>query len=158
MTEEMKQRVAVFRFGVIADFVDGRQRQWGEVERLMREKCARRWLIPGSIRTRISESTIKDWIHRYKNSGNNLESLHPRDRCDCGKTRCDRAGDSDWPDFTEEGDADSKAAGVDESGTTTKDHNAWDDSNLFQPVPAAAGRRTSAEDFRRPTGSAQVRG
>jgi putative transposase len=87
MTEEMKQRVAVFRFGVIADFVDGRQLQWGEVERLMREKCARRWLIPGSVRTRISESTIKDWIQRYKNSGNNLESLHPRDRCDCGKTR-----------------------------------------------------------------------
>jgi transposase InsO family protein len=87
MTEEMKQRVAVFRFGVIADFVDGRQRQWGEVDRLMREKCARRWLIPGSVRTRISESTLKGWIQRYKNSGNNLESLHPRDRCDCGKTR-----------------------------------------------------------------------
>ncbi|MEW6455788.1 MAG: hypothetical protein AB1410_03620 [Acidobacteriota bacterium] len=33
MTEEMKQRVAVFRFGVIADFVDGRQLQWGETER-----------------------------------------------------------------------------------------------------------------------------
>ena len=87
MTEEMKQRVAVFRFGVIADFVDGRQLQWGEVERLMQEKCARRWLIPGSVRTRISESTIKDWIHRYKNSGNNLASLYPRDRSDCGKTR-----------------------------------------------------------------------
>ena len=87
MTEEMKQRVAVFRFGVIADFVDGRQLQWGEVERLMQEKCARRWLIPGSVRTRISESTIKDWIHRYKNSSNNLASLHPRDRSDCGKTR-----------------------------------------------------------------------
>ena len=87
MTEEMKQRVAVFRFGVIADFVNGSELQWGEVERLMREKCAKRWLIPGSVRTRISESTIKDWIQRYKNSGSNLESLYPRDRCDCGKTR-----------------------------------------------------------------------
>ena len=64
MTEEMKQRVAVFRFGVIADFVSGRQLQWGETERLMQEKCARRWLIPGSVRTRTSESTIKEWIAR----------------------------------------------------------------------------------------------
>lgn len=87
MDEEMKKRLAVFRFGVIADFVNGRQLQWGEVDRLMKEKCAQRWLIPGSVRTRLSESTIKDWIQRYKNSGNNLESLHPRDRCDCGKTR-----------------------------------------------------------------------
>ncbi|MGO9013940.1 MAG: DDE-type integrase/transposase/recombinase [Dissulfurispiraceae bacterium] len=87
MDEEMKKRLAVFRFGVIADFVNGRQLQWGEVDRLMREKCAQRWLIPGSARTRISESTIKDWIQRYKNSGNNLESLYPRDRCDCGKPR-----------------------------------------------------------------------
>jgi len=87
MDEEMKKRLAVFRYGVIADFVNGRQLQWGEVDRLMKEKCAQRWLIPGSVRTRISESTIKDWIQRYKNSGNNLESLHPRDRCDCGKTR-----------------------------------------------------------------------
>ena len=29
MTEEMKQRVAVFRFGVIADFVGGRQLERG---------------------------------------------------------------------------------------------------------------------------------
>jgi putative transposase len=87
MDEEMKKRLAVFRFGVIADFVNGRQLQWGEVDRLMQEKCAQRWLIPGSVRTRISESTIKDWIQRYKSSGNNLESLHPKDRCDCGKTR-----------------------------------------------------------------------
>ena len=85
--EEMKQRV-VFRFGVIADFVDGRQLQWGEVERLMREKCARRWLIPGSVRTRISGTTIKDWIQRYKNSpATTFRVARPRDRCDCGKTR-----------------------------------------------------------------------
>jgi transposase InsO family protein len=87
MDEELKKQLAVFRFGVIADFVNGRQLQWGEVDRLLREKCAQRWLIPGSVRTRLSESTIKDWIQRYKKSGNNLESLYPRDRCDCGKTR-----------------------------------------------------------------------
>jgi transposase len=87
MDEEIKKRVAVFRLGVIADFVNGRQLQWGDVERLMWEKCAQRWLIPCSLRTRISESAIKDWIRRYKSSGNKLESLYPGDRNDRGKTR-----------------------------------------------------------------------
>ncbi len=87
MTEEMKQRVAVFRFGVIADFVGGRQLERGETERLIREKCARRWVIPGSMRTRIGESTIKEWIARYKLAGNKLEALYPQERCDRGKTR-----------------------------------------------------------------------
>lgn len=87
MTEEMKQRVAVFRFGVIADFVGGRQLERGETERLIRQKCARRWVIPGSMRTRISESTIKEWIARYKVAGNKLEALYPQERSDRGKTR-----------------------------------------------------------------------
>lgn len=87
MDEELKKRVAVFRFGAIADFVGGRELDRGETERLLREKCAQRWLIPGSNRTRIGESTFKEWIVRYKRSGNKLESLHPRERSDKGKSR-----------------------------------------------------------------------
>lgn len=87
MDEETKKRIAVFRFGVIADFVGSRSLSWGETERLMRDKCGQRWQIPGSMRTSISESTLKEWISRYKGSGNKLESLYPRDRSDRGKTR-----------------------------------------------------------------------
>ena len=87
MDEETKKRSAVFRFGVIADFVGGRSLSWGETERLMRDKCGQRWQIPGSMRTGISESTLKEWISRYKGSGNKLESLYPRERSDRGKTR-----------------------------------------------------------------------
>lgn len=87
MEEELKKRIAVFRFGVIADFVGGRVLDRGEIERLLREKCAWRWQIPGSERTRVSESTIKEWVARYKASGNKLESLYPRERSDRGKSR-----------------------------------------------------------------------
>lgn len=87
MDDELKKRIAVFRFGVIADFLGSSQLQWGDIERLLRDKCARRWLIPGSVRTRLSESTIKQWIARYKQGGNKLEALYPQDRCDRGKTR-----------------------------------------------------------------------
>jgi transposase InsO family protein len=87
MDEEKQKRIAVFRVGVIADFVGGIALERGETERLMREKCARRWQIPGSVRSRISESTIKEWVARYKLSGNKLEALYPQGRSDKGKPR-----------------------------------------------------------------------
>ena len=87
MDEELKKQVAVFRFGVIADFVDGTTLSRGETKTLMREKCDRMWRIPGSGRTRISKSVIKEWIVRYKRSGNKLEALYPQGRSDLGKTR-----------------------------------------------------------------------
>ena len=145
MTEEMKQRVAVFRFGVIADFVDGRQLQWGEVERLMQEKCARRWLIPGSVRTRISESTIKDWIHRYKNSGNNLASLYPRDRCDCGKTRAiDPETATGLISLRKEMPA-VRLTVLMKEAQHRKIIHARKDSDLFQPVPDALSTGASGK-------------
>jgi len=87
MDEDTKKRIAVFRFGVIADFVGGVRLRWGETERLMGDKCARKWQIPGSPRTSISESALKEWITRYKRAGHKLEALYPRDRSDKGKPR-----------------------------------------------------------------------
>ncbi len=65
MDDELKRRIAVFRFGVIADFAGSRRLGWGETERLIRDKCAQKWQVPGSPRTNISESTLKEWISRY---------------------------------------------------------------------------------------------
>jgi transposase InsO family protein len=87
MDEGLKKRIAVFRYGVIADFTGGRRLSRGETERLMREKCAQRWDIPGSTKSSISRSTVKEWIGRYKDSGGRLESLYPRVRSDKGRTR-----------------------------------------------------------------------
>ena len=87
MDEERQKRIAAFRFGVIADFVGNRTLERGETEKLMKDKCARRWQIPGSVRTRLSESAIKQWIVRYRASRGKLESLHPQGRSDRGKPR-----------------------------------------------------------------------
>ena len=64
MDEELKKRIAVFRFGVIADFVGDRALPRGDIERLMKDKCDQKWQIPGSGRTSISESTMKEWACR----------------------------------------------------------------------------------------------
>ena len=87
MNEEQKQKVAVFRFGVIADFVTGAQPTRGERRRLLRDKCARKWEIPFSARTFIGISTIRDWIARYRAGGGDLQALYPAGRSDSGKPR-----------------------------------------------------------------------
>ncbi len=87
MTEEMKKRIATFRFGVISDIVTSSNLDYGEQERLVREKCERQWEIPYTPRTYISRSTVFDWIRKYKESGNKLDSLYPKGRCDAGVSR-----------------------------------------------------------------------
>jgi hypothetical protein len=80
MDEEKKKQIAVFRFGVISDFVNRSSMARGEQERLLREKCERQWHIPFSMRTRLAPSTILSWIRHYKEGGGRLESLYPHSR------------------------------------------------------------------------------
>ena len=87
MTKEQKKEVAVFRYGIIADFVGATRLDRGEREALLREKCDRKWLIPFSPRTRISRSTMIRWIQKYNEGGRRLESLYPQDRNDQGQVR-----------------------------------------------------------------------
>ena len=87
MTEEQKQQVAVFRFGIIHELVGGTRLDFGERERLLREKCARKWEIPLSNQTRISRSTILRWAGMYLKEGGKLAALYPRGRNDSGKSR-----------------------------------------------------------------------
>lgn len=87
MSEDKSQRIATFRFGVIHDLVGGTELSPGEQERLIREKCERKWVIPFSHKTRLTRSTIMRWVKRYRESGGKLESLYSHARSDQGKTR-----------------------------------------------------------------------
>ncbi len=87
MTEDEKKQVAAFRFGVICELVNGAELAPGEQERLIREKCARKWQIPFSEKTRISRSTLLRWVRLYRRSNGKLESLYPHARRDQGASR-----------------------------------------------------------------------
>jgi putative transposase len=87
MNDEKKKQVAVFRFGVISDFVSPTRLGWGERARLLAEKCARQWQIPFSHRTRLSPATIRSWIGAYEKGGQQLEALYPHSRSDRGQAR-----------------------------------------------------------------------
>jgi hypothetical protein len=82
MTEDEKKQIAVFCFSVIHEFVGSMRLDYGEKQHLLAQKCARKWQIPGSDRTRISRATILSWVKRYKEGGGKLESLYPKDRHD----------------------------------------------------------------------------
>lgn len=87
MDEDKKKEVGTFRFGVIHDFISVPKLDQGEQERLLREKCQRKWRIPYSGRTRLTRSTILRWIKRYKEGNGKLESLYPVSRSDQGISR-----------------------------------------------------------------------
>jgi transposase InsO family protein len=87
MTEDEKMQVAVFRFGVISDFVTGAQMSRREKRLLLRDKCARKWQIPFSGKTRISGGTILRWCRLYTDRHGDLKSLYPKKRSDQGKAR-----------------------------------------------------------------------
>jgi len=87
MTEEQKKRVAVFRFGVIHDLVNGSGADQGTQEELLRQKCARKWEIPYSEKTRLGRSTILRWVQLYRESNGKIESLYPGERSDRGASR-----------------------------------------------------------------------
>ena len=87
MTEDEKQQVAVFRFGLISDFVNGSQLNGAQRRRLLADKCARKWLIPFSTKTRLSVGSILRWIKLYTDSNDQLQSLYPKQRSDKGKSR-----------------------------------------------------------------------
>jgi len=87
MTKNDKRDVAVFRYSIISDLVNARDLTWGEQERLIREKCLRKWSIPFSEKTRISRGCVLNWIKAYKDSNGDIRSLYPRGRKDKGKSR-----------------------------------------------------------------------
>lgn len=87
MTEELAMQIATFRFGIIAELVDGTRFEHGEKSSLIRQKASREYTIPGSKRTRLSKAVIQLWLKTYKASGCRIESLKPKRRSDRGVYR-----------------------------------------------------------------------
>src|SRR4030043_834507 len=86
MDKEKKEKVALFRFGVISRLLwvkeDERQQ-----EALLREITSTAWEIPFSRRTVLGRSTVLEWLKKYRDSGSKIESLEPQQRSDKGKAR-----------------------------------------------------------------------
>jgi len=87
MDKEQREKIALFRFGVISDLVARKALSWGEREEMIQRLVSKRWEIPGTPRSCISRSTVLHWLALYEQSGGRLEALQPRLRCDRGTSR-----------------------------------------------------------------------
>jgi putative transposase len=83
--DEKNMAVATFRFGIISEFVTGVRLDYGDKEKLIKDKASRHYQIPESSQTRISKSTIKGWIQNYREAGNKITGLMPKKRKDKGQ-------------------------------------------------------------------------
>ncbi len=81
---DLKQQVALFRYGLISDIVCLEPGTKGIYCKL-KEKAARNYTIPGSSRDRIRAETFRDWIKNYRKDG--FDALFPKTRTDKGTSR-----------------------------------------------------------------------
>ena len=79
-----RQAIALFRYGLIAEFVQLPVGAKGLYARL-REKANIGYTIPGTTRTRVTLETLRHWLANYRRRG--FEALLPKGRADRGRSR-----------------------------------------------------------------------
>jgi transposase InsO family protein len=84
MSEQEREELALFRYGVISDFLH-RDWAWGERKRLLERKALELWRHPKGEPVRVSQETLRSWLRRYRREG--IDGLKPKRRKDQGQTR-----------------------------------------------------------------------
>ena len=79
------EKKALFRFQIIHPLLDDRLDK-GELTMRVKEASAKQYVIPGSRKTTVSESTIWSWYKTYLRT-RSITSLVPQNRKDKGKKR-----------------------------------------------------------------------
>jgi transposase InsO family protein len=79
-----RQTVALFRYGLIAEFVHLPPHSPGLYAKLQ-AKAEAAYTIPGSTRTRVAAETLRDWLKAYRRGG--FDALLPKGRADRGRSR-----------------------------------------------------------------------
>ena len=82
--DDLRQAIALFRYGVIADLVHLPVGTRG-TGAMMRAKAEQTYTIPGTERTRVAANTIGGWVRAYRDGG--FDALYPKPRTDRGQPR-----------------------------------------------------------------------
>ncbi len=84
MDETLREKIALFRYGVISELVS-RPLAPGKKERLLEAIAEKEWEIPANSRSKVGRSTARDWMAQFKAMG--FDGLKPRPRSDKGSSR-----------------------------------------------------------------------
>lgn len=82
---ERRKKVALFRYGLIADLLHWPRGKRG-LQAALVAKATPEYEIPGSRRSRIAPETIRDWLKAYRKGGG-FDALLPKPRADQGQAR-----------------------------------------------------------------------
>lgn len=84
MDEDLRQKIALFRFSLIAPILNNTF-QNKNVKEYLQEICAKKYDSPNGLKKEYTPATIKDWLRLYKLKG--IDGLYPRKRNDKGTPR-----------------------------------------------------------------------
>lgn len=84
MDTEKKNKIALFRYGFIAEIISGVYKNVNKAE-YFRQKGSVKCIDPYGKEITVSPTTLERWYYSYKKYG--FDGLLPRDRTDCGRSR-----------------------------------------------------------------------
>jgi len=84
MDENLRQKIALFRYSLIAPIIAGTVSQ-DTVKEYLQDICAKKYETPDGSSKEFAPATIKEWLHKYRLYG--IDGLYPKNRCDKGKSR-----------------------------------------------------------------------
>lgn len=85
MNDETRQKIALFRYGIIAPVVSGTYDEGKSIKGFFRDAAGKVYTNPSGEETKISASTLERWYYAYNKGG--FDALIPMRRCDTGKSR-----------------------------------------------------------------------
>ena len=84
MTNEEKNKIALFKYGIIAPLITN-HRHYESNEAFFMEQSTKTWKYIDGSDIVVSPSSIERWYYKYKKNG--FDGLIPKGRSDCGKSR-----------------------------------------------------------------------
>lgn len=85
MNDETRQKIALFRYGIIAPVVSGTYDEGKSIKGFFRDAASKVYTNPSGEETKVSASTLERWYYDYNKGG--FDALIPMRRCDTGKSR-----------------------------------------------------------------------
>jgi hypothetical protein len=89
MNDDMRNKIALFRYGVLSPLV-GRKLRRGERKQTLAKLAEVVWTLPNGSERRFAAPTIGGWLDRYRAGG--FEALKPRLRSDRGRVQALTSG------------------------------------------------------------------
>lgn len=85
MNDEIRQKTALFRYGILAPLISETLPESISKTRFFRDAAKRTYTGPTGADIKVSEVTLGRWYYKYQEQG--FEGLLPQKRCDTGRSR-----------------------------------------------------------------------